>query len=144
MAVRGSFAVATTMISDDNSSIFAVATLKLSSTDALQGEAHATLLAAHLVAFSGFGSFLLEGDALLIIFAINSPSLFSSWTFANYISNIRLIMSYFQSWNTLKVSQCVNFRAHALPKYATSNHVFCLCPVKMATYPVQTRSLVLA
>jgi hypothetical protein len=52
-AVRGSFVVATTMISDDNGSIFAAATLKLSSTYALQGEVHAALLAARLGCFFG-------------------------------------------------------------------------------------------
>jgi hypothetical protein len=39
---------------------------------------HAAFLAARLAAFSGFGSILLEMDALLAILAINSPSLFSS------------------------------------------------------------------
>jgi hypothetical protein len=78
VAVRGSFAVAAAVISDDNGSIFAAATLKLNSADALQGEAHAALLVARLATSLGFGSFLLEGYALLVILAINSPSLFSS------------------------------------------------------------------
>ena len=117
--VRGSFAVAAAMISDDNGSIFAAAMLKLSSMDALQGEAHAALLAASL----GFGSFLLEWDAFLVILAINSP-LFSSWSFANCIYDIRLVLSSFQSWNALKVFRYANFKAHALAKWAASHLIF--------------------
>ena len=74
--MRCSFVVATTVISDDNGSIFAATMLKLSFINALQGETHATLLAAHLAASLGFGSILLEGDALLVILAINSHSFF--------------------------------------------------------------------
>ena len=89
--MRGSFVVAAAVISNDNSSIFAAATLKLSSIDVLQGKAHAIRLAASM----GFASILLEGDALLVILAIKSPSLFSSWFFANCISDIRLVLSFF-------------------------------------------------
>jgi hypothetical protein len=61
VVMRGSLAVAAAVISDDNGSIFATATLELSSTDALQGEAHAAILAARLVVYSGFVLFCLRG-----------------------------------------------------------------------------------
>jgi hypothetical protein len=51
-------------------------TIKLSSTDILQGEAHEALLTARLAASPRFGFILLEEDAILVILAINSPSLF--------------------------------------------------------------------
>ena len=81
------------LIRDDNDSIFAAITLKLSSTDVLQGEAHVALLAASM----GFGSISLEDDALLVILANNSPSLFSSWYFAICIYDISLVIYSFQS-----------------------------------------------
>jgi hypothetical protein len=62
VAMRGSLAIAAIVISDDNGSIFAATTLKLSSADALQGEAHAALLAA----YSGFGSIFVEGMLFLL------------------------------------------------------------------------------
>ena len=58
--------------------------------------------------------FLLEGDALLVTLAVNHPSTFSSWHFSSYVSDIILVLSSFQSWHVLKVSKCVNYRAHAL------------------------------
>jgi hypothetical protein len=63
------------VISDENNAIFAGATQKLSSTDVLQIEAHTTLLVVRLIASIGFGPISVEGDALLLILAINSISL---------------------------------------------------------------------
>jgi hypothetical protein len=116
VAVRGSFAVAAAVLSDDSGTIIAATTQKLVSTDVLQGEAHAALLVVRLAASLGLGPISVEGDALLVILAINSPTLFSSWYFVNCISDISLTLSSFQSWNALKVSRCANFRAHALAK----------------------------
>jgi hypothetical protein len=50
----------------------------LNVTDALIGEATPALLASWLAKSSGFDHFVLEDDALLVVLAINSPSLFSS------------------------------------------------------------------
>jgi hypothetical protein len=50
-------------------------TQKLCVTDAMIGEDSAALLASSLTISSGFGYFYLEGDALLMILAINNPSL---------------------------------------------------------------------
>jgi hypothetical protein len=96
----------------------------LVSTDVLQGEAAATLLAVWLAAFFGCDQLLLERDALLVVLAINNPPLFFSWCFAHCISDISLALSSVQSWNALNVSRCANFRAHAFAKWAASNLVF--------------------
>jgi hypothetical protein len=97
VAVRGSFAVAVAVLSDENGTIFAAATQKLVSTDVLQGEAHAALLVVRLATSMGLGLILVEGDALLVILVINSHALFSSWSFVNCISNISLTLYSFQS-----------------------------------------------
>jgi hypothetical protein len=99
--------------SDDLGNIVATASQKLVSTDVLQGEAAAALLAVRLAVFFGCDQLLLEGDALLVVLAINNPPLFSSWCFAHCISDISLVLSSLQSWNALKVSRCANFRAPA-------------------------------
>jgi hypothetical protein len=65
------------------------ASQKLVSTNVLQGEAAAALLAV----FFGCDQLLLEGDALLVVLAINNPPLFSSWCFAHCISDISLVLS---------------------------------------------------
>ena len=96
-AVRGSFAVATTVLSDENGAIVAAATQRLNCTDVLQREALAALLTCRLAASIGCNFFSLEGDALLVVLAINNPSLFSSWTFAHCISDINGIVASFQS-----------------------------------------------
>jgi hypothetical protein len=124
VAVKDSFSVAAAVISDDRGNIVGAATQKLHCTDALQGEALAALLTSRLAASLGYKLLALEGDALLVVLAINCPALFSSWTFSNCIADISLVLSSFQSWNTLKVSRSANFRAHALGKWAASHFVF--------------------
>jgi hypothetical protein len=64
------------------------------------------------------------------ILAINNPPLLSSWSFANYISDISLVLSSFYNWNVLKMSRSTNFRTHYLAKWAASNHVFRSIPIR--------------
>lgn len=129
VAVHGDFAVAAAVISDENGNIILAFTQKLSYSDALLGEASTALLTSQLATSSGCGNLFLEGDALLIILAINNPHLFSSWSFANCISDISLVFSSFHSWNAFKVSRSANFWAHCLAKLAASNHVFGSIPI---------------
>jgi len=124
VAIRDNFAVAAAVISNSDGEIILAATQKLSITDALAGEAFAALLTSRLATSVGLENFLLEGDALLVILAVNQPYLFSSWHFAPYISNIRLELFIFQSRNASKVSRYANFRAHVLAKWAATHLVF--------------------
>jgi hypothetical protein len=124
VAIRASFAMAATVISNDMGIILAAAIHKLSSTDVLRGEAFAALLVVRLTASLSLGCLSLEGDALLVVLAVNNLPLFHSWSFVNCILNIGLALSSFQSWSALKISRCANFRAHALAKWAIFNHVF--------------------
>jgi hypothetical protein len=94
VTVKGSFAVAAVVISDDMGNIIGAATQKLISIDVLQGEASAALLAARLAVFSRCDKLMLEDDALLVVLAINNPSFFSL-TFANCFSDISLVLSSF-------------------------------------------------
>jgi hypothetical protein len=129
VAVRDSFVVAVVVLSDENGVIVAAATQKLHYTEALQREALVALLTSRLAASFGCYLFSLEGDALLVVLAINNPPLFSSWTFANCISDINLVLASFQSWSALKVSCSANFRAHALAKWVASHLVFGSIPI---------------
>jgi hypothetical protein len=95
VAVRDSFAVAAAVVSDSSGSVILAATLKLVGSDVLQGEATAALLASRLAVSTGVGSFDLEGDALLVLLAINSPAIFASWNFASIVSYISLELSSF-------------------------------------------------
>jgi hypothetical protein len=79
VAVRGNFSVAAAIITDSKGQIITTASLKLSSSDALIGEASAVLLATRLALSVGVSSLFLEGDALLVILAIDQSSLFSSF-----------------------------------------------------------------
>jgi hypothetical protein len=124
VVVSGSFAVAAAVLSDENGTIFATATQKLVYTDVLQGEAHAALLVVCLAASMGLGPISVERDALLVILAINSHALFSSWSFTNCIFYISLTLSFFQSWNALKMSRFANFMTHVLAKWTHFNRDF--------------------
>jgi hypothetical protein len=129
VAVRGNFAVAAAVFSDHLGEIIYARTQKLFSSDVLLGEASAALLASRLAASSGFSNFTLEGDALLVILAVNKPHLFATLQFAPIVSDLRLELSSFQSWNALKVSRCANFRAHELAKWAATHLVFGSIPL---------------
>jgi hypothetical protein len=129
VAVRGNFSVAAAVITDSKGQIITAASLKLSSSDALIGEVSAALLATRLAFSVGVCSLFLEGDALLVILAINLHSLFTSWSFANVILDISLDLISFQSWYASKVSRSANSRAHVLAKWAASNQVFGSIPI---------------
>jgi hypothetical protein len=96
------------VINDASGQIVLAATQKLHSTDVLLGEATATLLATRLASSTGFRSFDLEGDALLVILDVNQPILFSSWQF---------------------VARCANFRAYSFAKWAVIHLVFGSIPL---------------
>jgi hypothetical protein len=124
VTIRSSFSVAAATIFDSSGSLILAATQHLYSSDVLLGEATAALLAIRLAATLGRVDFTLEGDSLLVTLAINNPPTFSFWCFCNIVSDISVFLSSFQSWKTLKVSRSANFMAHALGKWAATNHVF--------------------
>jgi hypothetical protein len=76
VAIRDSFVVVAAVISDSLSNIIMAATQRLHSMDILVREASAVLLASRLALSSSFAYFIIEGDALLVILAINSPEFF--------------------------------------------------------------------
>ena len=116
VSVKGSFVVSAAVLSDEWGAIVGAAMMKLHCLDAFQGEALAALLTTRLAVSLGCNLLSLEGDALLVVLAINNPTLFSSWSFANCIFYINLALSSFQSLNALKVSHSVNFRAYVYAK----------------------------
>jgi hypothetical protein len=124
VTIGGSFSVAAATISNSSGSIILVATQHLYSSDVLLGEASAALLAIQCAATLGYVDIILEGDSLLVILALNSPTSFASWCFCNIISDTSVLLSSFKNWKALKVFYSANFRAHALSKWAATNHVF--------------------
>jgi hypothetical protein len=116
VAICENFAVAVAVICDSSGEVILAATKRLSSTDVLMGEASTALLSSQLAASVGVRHFLLEGDAFLVILAVNQPPLFSAWQFSSFILDIRLDLSSFQSWHASKVSKYVNYHAHVLAK----------------------------
>jgi hypothetical protein len=103
VTVKGSFAVAATVLSDERGAIVGATMMKLHCPDALQGEAFVALLTTRLVVSLGCNLLSLEEYAFLVVLAINNHTLFSFWNFANCISDISLVSSSFQSWNILKM-----------------------------------------
>jgi hypothetical protein len=53
-------------------------------------------LPLRLATSTGYGCFALEGDALLVILAVNQSHLFSTWQFASIVSDITLDIYFFQ------------------------------------------------
>jgi hypothetical protein len=97
VASRDNFFVATAVIRNFFGKIILPVTQKLYVSDVLIGGVFTAILVTQLAASTGIGDFMLEGDALLVIVAVNQPHLFSSWHFAPLISDIRLDLSSFLS-----------------------------------------------
>jgi hypothetical protein len=81
VAIREDFAVAAVVISDSTGNIISAATQKFFFTDVGMGEAAAALLTTRLAAACGVTSFVMEGDALLVVLAINHPLIFFLFEF---------------------------------------------------------------
>jgi hypothetical protein len=124
VAVMDFFVVAATGSSDSSGNIIIAATQKLHSMNILVGEPSAALLATQLALSFSIDHFVLEGNALLVILAVNSPELFTLWNFSNLVSDISLSLLSFQRWNTLKVSRYTNYHAHGLVKWVAYHLVF--------------------
>jgi hypothetical protein len=75
VAIREDFAVTVAVVSDSTSNIISAATQKLFFTDVDMGE---------VAAACGVTSFVLEGNAFLIVLAINSPFIFSSYLWSDF------------------------------------------------------------
>jgi hypothetical protein len=80
------------------------------------GEVTTLLPATQLARSISMNVFSLKGDALLVIFAVNQPSLFASWHFASIIDYISVDLSPFQTCNVLTMSKYINFCAQILAK----------------------------
>jgi hypothetical protein len=78
VAIRDNFFVAVAGIRNFFRKIILAVTQKLYVSNVLIGEVSTTLLVTRLAASTGIGDFMLEGDALLVIVAVNQPHLFSS------------------------------------------------------------------
>ena len=77
VAIRDNFAVAATVINDFSGNITLAGRQKLHFTYVLLGETTTALLASRLASTTGRSCFALEGDALLVILAMNQPHFFS-------------------------------------------------------------------
>jgi hypothetical protein len=76
VAVKGSFAVATAVPSDERGAIVGATMLKLHCPDAPQGKVLVAVMTTRLAASFGCNFLSLEGDALLVVLAINNPYFF--------------------------------------------------------------------
>lgn len=74
VAVMDIFVVAATGGSDSSGNIIMAATQKLHSMNILVGELSAALLATQLTLSFSIDHFVLEGNAMLVILAVNSPA----------------------------------------------------------------------
>ena len=113
-----------TVVSDSKDNIIGVATKKILTKDVALGEAQTALLNVRTAVSCSVYSFILEGDALNVVLAIQQPQLFEGWNFSNVVSDIFLYLHFFYSWKAEKVSRSTNFRARCLAKWATSHLVF--------------------
>jgi hypothetical protein len=107
--LKGNFYVAVGVIRNASEDIITAVTHKLPSTDALTGEAFVTLLTSRMAASLTSDDNYIEEDALLIVLAINNPSIFSSWFFANCTLTLVLFYHMLQKYLDVQLSLTILF-----------------------------------
>ena len=107
VGVHGSFSVAVGVIRNASENIIMAVTHKLPSTDALTGEVFVTLLTSRKAASLTNDNNYIENDALLVVLAINNPSIFFSWCLAN--CTLTLVLFYHMLQNYLDVQLSLQF-----------------------------------
>lgn len=73
VAIQSNYSVSAVVASDDKGKVLAVYTLKLASTEVLEGESAAALLATRLASSIYSMPLVLEGDSLITIQTSNCP-----------------------------------------------------------------------
>jgi ribonuclease HI len=92
-------------------------------TDPAVAEAYAARQGAELLRDMGFQKILLEGDAQVIVQAINYAGVCSA-RYANIIDDTRTILQSFSSWRALFVRRECNSVAHSLARMAVTQCLF--------------------
>jgi hypothetical protein len=107
-AIRASFSAQAAVCRDSTGSIIKCTSIISSPCSAPYGEATAALLAARLAVSLGLSSFILEGDSLNIIMALQQPTITIDWGIASTISTIPRTAS----WKASHVNRSANFCTH--------------------------------
>jgi hypothetical protein len=97
------------VIRNASEDIITAVTHKLPSTDALTGEPFVTLLTSRMAASLTSDDNYIEEDALLIVLAINNPSIFSSWFFVNCTLTLVLFYHMLQKYLDVQLSLTILF-----------------------------------
>jgi hypothetical protein len=89
----------------------------------------AALLAAHLVLFLKAHSFILEGDSLIVILALQRSDIMQDRYIATTISQVLATIPLTTSWTANHVNQSANFSTHHMANWAATRNFSGCIPI---------------
>jgi hypothetical protein len=126
-AVRDSFSAQSAVCRDSNGKIIKALSKISPPCDPTYGEALAMSLAVSLAVSLNISKFILEGDSLIVIMALQHPSLVLDWKIENIIADSIAMIPPSSSWKARKVHRSANFCAHHVAYWAAARaHSGCI------------------
>ncbi|GLT53027.1 hypothetical protein SLA2020_263250 [Shorea laevis] len=119
-AIRDSFSVQAAVCRDSTGKIIKAISQFNPTCDPTFGEALAARLAASLAVSLSLPVFILEGDSLSVILALQSPLLSKDWKIADLISDTLSLLPVSSIWKASKVNRSANFCAHYVAFWAAA------------------------
>jgi hypothetical protein len=126
-AICGSFSAQAAVCRNSSGSIIQWSYLISPQCTAIYGETLAALLAVRLALSLRTTSFILKGDSLTIILALQNSTISQGWRIASTNSHIHSFIPPTTSWTASRVNRSVNFCTHHVVNWiATRLHSDCI------------------
>jgi ribonuclease HI len=123
IAIRDSFSAQAVVCRNSNGKILHLSSLISSPCSVNEGEALAAQLAISLACSFNFDRFIIEGDSVVVIQALNQFSSNLDWRISPIIINLLDIIHSTSFWEARKVNRSANFCTHSMARLAiTSSH----------------------
>jgi hypothetical protein len=139
-AIKDNFSAQAAVCRDHNGSIISACSQISPSCDPIYGEALVAFLVATLVASLKLNSFSIEGDSLIVISALQAPSLVHNWQIERVIADSMNTILASYSWKVRKINRSANFYAHHVTHWAASRVHFGCIPIFFPPPPPSTCS----
>jgi hypothetical protein len=126
-SIRDQFSAQAVVCRNSKGNIVKVISQINPSCDPNYGEALAAQLAVSLAASMNLKNFIMEGDSLVVITALQNPSITQDWHIESIIANTLTLLPAPSLWKAKKVNRSANFCAHHVAYWAAARvHSVCI------------------
>jgi hypothetical protein len=119
-AIRDQFFVQAAISRDSNGFILKATSQISPPCTPNYGEAQGALLAAFLAASLHLSNFCIEGDSLIVITALQFPTLITNWHIEKLIIDTLALLRPSSKWEAKKINRSANFYAHHVAFWAAA------------------------